>query len=509
MNPVSISPVEKRFASIGNLPLSEEAFNGENPVRNFFKTYSNLLDDVTDGVKIFFSHHSPIASHSLKIGKIALFIIIFLLSCSWIEASTHFPVHKAGFWVQRLANPDEPILAPTQIEEFNESILDENDQMADVTGLENTVSKQNLVKWLFKDPIPQDKKMFDKKGRTVKEVFFKELFDNMNIEEVKEANDLIFGVVVKRTDIRAFPTEESASKSPSAKNFDAFQYSSLYPPQPVALLHKSKDGRWGFFQTPFVRGWIKIDNIALVDNRDEISPNANCSLFTANCSLVVTGSMVKVFKNKKNKTVAETVPMGTVLTVQGEDKNYWIVKFPEKDKEGHLHWIDTYIEKKADIHIGPLAYTKRNVIRQAFKLLGERYGWGGRNGLRDCSSFIKDVFATMGINLPRHSSHQAIVGKVLVAIDESTAPGNIKRALGSAIPGITLFGLNGHIMLYLGNINGSYYTLHQFFGYHDKDGFRTVNKAVVTNLELGKGSKMGQIGERIRSVNLVVLDGAN
>jgi len=64
-------------------------------------------------------------------------------------------------------------------------------------------------------------------------------------------------------------------------------------------------------------------------------------------------------------------------------------------------------------------------------------------------------------------------------------------------------------MLYLGNINGSYYTLHQFFGYHDKDGFRTVNKAVVTNLELGKGSKMGQIGERIRSVNLVVLDGVN
>jgi hypothetical protein len=129
--------------------------------------------------------------------------------------------------------------------------------------------------------------------------------------------------------------------------------------------------------------------------------------------------------------------------------------------------------------------------------------------VRDCSTFNKDGFATMGINLPRHSSHQAAVGKVLVDIDESTAPGNIKRALGSAIPGITLFGLNGHIMLYLGNINGNYYTLHQFFGYHDKDGFRTVNKAVVTNLELGKGSKMGQIGERIRSVNLVVLDGVN
>ncbi|MBI3755772.1 MAG: hypothetical protein HY265_06405, partial [Deltaproteobacteria bacterium] len=53
------------------------------------------------------------------------------------------------------------------------------------------------------------------------------------------------------------------------------------------------------------------------------------------------------------------------------------------------------------------------------------------------------------------------------------------------------------------------YTLHQLFGYHDKDGFRTVNKVVVTNLELGKGSNMGAIRERVRSVNLLVTDGAN
>lgn len=477
-----------------------------NPVRSFFKTYSNLLDDIADVVKTFFSHHSLTASNSLNIGKITIFIFVFLLSCSWSEASTYFPVYKADFWIQRLANPDEPILTSAQIEEFNESILDENDQMADIVGLENTVSKENLIEWLLKDPIPQDKKVFDKKGRAVEEAFFKELLNNMNIEEVKETNDLIFGVVVKRTDIRAFPTEESVSKSPSARDFDAFQYSSLYPPQPVALLHKSKDGRWGFFQTPFVRGWIKIDDIGFADTRNDINPKSE----TPNSkSLVITGSMVKVFKSKKNKTAAATVPMGTVLTVQGEDKNYWIVKFPEKDKQGRLRWIDTYIEKRADIHMGPLAYNRRNVIRQAFKLLGERYGWGGINGLRDCSSFIKDVFATMGINLPRHSSHQAAVGKVLINIDETSAHGDIKKAMDSAIPGITLFGLNGHIMLYLGNINGSYYTLHQFFGYHDKDGFRTVNKAMVTNLELGKESKMGPLRERIKSVNLVVQDGVN
>ncbi|MBI5048103.1 MAG: SH3 domain-containing protein [Deltaproteobacteria bacterium] len=469
--------------------------------------------------------------------KVMLYTAIFLLPCCCLEASPvskgqqnyaatkagatasdkankYFPIYKAGFWIERLNNPDELMLASEQIEELNEAILYENDEMADVTRLENTASKQDLVEWLLKDPIPQDKKMFDKKGKAVKEVFYKQLLDNMNIEAVKETNDLVFGVVVKMTDMRSFPTDEPVFKSSSAKDFDAFQYSAIYPPQPVALLHKSKDGKWGFFQTSFVRGWIKIDNIAFADNRDDVNPH---SVFNIPYSIVITGSRVKVLKQgvggqgagDRKKTTIETVPMGTALAFNGEDKNYLVIKFPEKNKQGRLKWIDGYIEKKADVHIGPLAYTKRNVINQAFKILGEGYGWGGRNGLRDCSSFIKDVFATMAINLPRHSSHQATVGTVLADIAESSATEDIKKALDSAVPGITLFGLSGHIMLYLGNINGNYYTLHQLFGYHDKDGFKTVNKAVVTNLELGKGSHMGAIRDRVKSVNLVVLDGAN
>lgn len=462
-----------------------------------------------------FSNHSYIIFNKMKIVKIILFTVMLILSCLWLEASAYLPVYKAGFWIGRLDNPDESILTPRQIEKMNNTILDENDEMANVTESGNTVSRQDLIEWLFEDPIPQDKKMFDKKGQVIKGNFYKEVMDNMNTTGVAESNGLIFGVIAKKADIRAFPTDEPVLKSPSAKDFDAFQYSAIYPPQPVALLHKSKDGKWGFFQAHFVRGWIKMDKIAFANKRDDINPVGkepflpNQSDRINPHSLVITGSRVIVFKDKKNNGNAEIVPMGTTFVLQGEDKNYWIVKFPEKDKDGQLQWIGAYIKKKADIHIGYLAYTKRNVINQAFKILGEGYGWGGRNGLRDCSSFIKDVFATMGIILPRHSSHQAASGQVLLSLDKAAPPEDIKMALDSAVPGITLLGLNGHIMLYLGNINGSYYSLHQFFGYHDKDGFRTVNKAVVTNLELGKGSKMGPIKNRIRSVNVVMPDWMN
>ncbi|OGP11965.1 MAG: hypothetical protein A3G39_02400 [Deltaproteobacteria bacterium RIFCSPLOWO2_12_FULL_43_16] len=416
------------------------------------------------------------------------------------KASAYLPIYKADFWIKRLNNPDEPILSPQEIHELNGAIINENDEMADIREMQETVSKDDLTKWLLEDHFPQDKIMFDKKGKTVKEAFYKELTDNMNIEAVAESNAVKFGVVVKRTDIRAFPTDEPVLKSPSAKDFDAFQYSAIYPPQTVALFHKSRDGKWGFFQTTFVRGWIRLDNIAPANAKDDIQANAGEFL-------VITGSKVPVFSEKKK--VIETIPMGASFALHGENRTHWIIKFPQKDENGLLKWIDAYIKKGADAHIGPLPYTKKNVLIQAFKILGEGYGWGGRNGLRDCSSFIKDVFATMDINLPRHSSHQATVGILRAYLDGSAAPETINEAMDSAIPGITLLGLNGHIMLYLGNINGNYYTLHQFFGYHDKDGFRTVNKAVVTNLEIGKGSRMGAMKDRIRSVNLIMLDTVN
>ena len=51
------------------------------------------------------------------------------------------------------------------------------------------------------------------------------------------------------------------------------------------------------------------------------------------------------------------------------------------------------------------------LLREAFSYLGVPYVWAGntRSGL-DCSGFVKNVFSTQGISLPRHSGDQARVG---------------------------------------------------------------------------------------------------
>lgn len=61
---------------------------------------------------------------------------------------------------------------------------------------------------------------------------------------------------------------------------------------------------------------------------------------------------------------------------------------------------------------GGLSEKQRQVLREAFTYMGVPYVWAGntRTGL-DCSAFVKNVFSTVGVSLPRHSGHQITVGQ--------------------------------------------------------------------------------------------------
>src|SRR3546814_6380766 len=66
------------------------------------------------------------------------------------------------------------------------------------------------------------------------------------------------------------------------------------------------------------------------------------------------------------------------------------------------------LQKNADSASDYLPLTRANIIRQGFRFLGERYGWGhGYNG-RDCSGFVSEVYRSMGVQLPRNTSDQSV-----------------------------------------------------------------------------------------------------
>ena len=118
------------------------------------------------------------------------------------------------------------------------------------------------------------------------------------------------------------------------------------------------------------------------------------------------------------------------------------------------------------LHAGYLPYTRNNVLRSAFKLLGDVYGWGGADDSVDCSALTMDAYRTVGIELPRNASQQekaALHSVSLKGMDVNER----SRALFSAKPGDILF-RRGHVMLYLGrNAAGEPRILHSASSYYD------------------------------------------
>ena len=146
-----------------------------------------------------------------------------------------------------------------------------------------------------------------------------------------------------------------------------------------------------------------------------------------------------------------------------------MAKLPVRGPDGNLEWGLGLISRTDEVHLGYLPFTPRNIITQAFKFLGQRYGWGGMFNARDCSAFIMDNFRTMGVMLPRNAGEQ---GKLALGamhhMPESMSLEDRKKLFDSLPPAVPIY-MDGHAMLYLSKYNNDYYIIHDFAGYSAPD----------------------------------------
>ncbi len=170
--------------------------------------------------------------------------------------------------------------------------------------------------------------------------------------------------------------------------------------------------------------------------------------------------------------------------------------------------------------------TRRAFLTSVFRTVGQAYGWGGADldgdgvlGI-DCSRLVMDTMGEFGLRLPRNSGGQAGAGTYTVDVGgagEAQKLATMDLALKS---GVTLLGLDGHIMVYLGrDAQQRPRVLHSLWAYRDVETQRgceidrVVGKVAVTGLELGGGSSKGSLLERVHSVTVfgstppVALDG--
>jgi cell wall-associated NlpC family hydrolase len=448
--------------------------------------------------------------------------IILSLTLGWgyppqgLTASPLLPnvspaMEKPEFWIKKISNPSRLLLTPEEIRKLNEDNLKkEGFFLCRVKDLKEEWTKEEILALLNEDWEgfgKTDEIRYGRYGVPLEESFWNDLRKNLNREALKEKNQLFFGLVVKRTDVRVFPTEQLSMDTPSSYEFDRFQHSSVSPGSLVGIYHLSQDRLWAYVQTGFIRGWIRTTALAIDKEKSRALEYGE-----ARERLVITGSFVRVFGDPSFHQIIFLAQMGTTFPIlslpnkTGTGDDCYLIQVPFRDAEGGVSMRKGYIYKGEDVRHGFLPYTQGNLARQAFKMLHEPYGWGEMFDARDCSRFIMDIFATFGILMPRNSKLQGKVG-IGLGQAEGMMIKEKQRVLDRAIPLATTLRLPGHIMLYLGKEKGKYYAIHNIWGIEKTGSFgpvlEKIGKVVVSDLSLGRSGPRQSLLHRITNIQTV------
>ena len=176
--------------------------------------------------------------------------------------------------------------------------------------------------------------------------------------------------------------------------------------------------------------------------------------------------------------------MGTKLPLVSQTDTDITFRIPTRNADGTLgeSAVRTLpIDENEYLHVGYLPFTVTNILKQMFKQLGQVYGWGDQNSDRDCSSAVWAAYKTHGFLLPRNTAQQRMIsaGPYVRAVTGNHA--TIMSALneGTFRPG-TLVWLPGHVVMYLGRINGRHYIIHQSGG--TRQACRVTRLNIYNNL---------------------------
>ena len=309
--------------------------------------------------------------------------------------------------------------------------------------------------------------------------------ENRNATAVADENPVRYAFVTSNTILRTFPSDIPLYDSPSAWEYDKAAETAFKIWEPVLILHTSTDGQWYLARAYDYLGWLPVTDVALCDRQqwtqlcDELQ----------NQRLTVTAARLALDGSFHHPQLDGTVlKMGTRLPLvdykvadNAVADNCYIVRFPLRAEDGTLEVVSARIPRQEDVCEGELPYTTETVLRQAFKLLGHRYGWGGTADGWDCSSICQDVFRTMGLDLPRNSGSQR---RIPGNIDTSKMTAEEKtEALSGLLPGAMLE-MPGHQTMYIGRFDGQDFVIHATHGVYNPQGkLYEANSVIVSSVQ--------------------------
>ena len=380
-----------------------------------------------------------------------------------------------GYWIRKLQAPDRVLMDAAAIEAQNARLRAQDPSWHDIEALPSTLEREQVEAWVGARSQRPQHALWDAAGKQGTERQIDRLVNALDLGAIPQTQVTRFGLVVRRAAVRTFPTHLRVFTAPGDTDIDRFQETALFPGTPVAIVHVSRDREWWFVLAPRYTGWVERTAVA-EGSREDVFGYVHRAP-----DLIVTGAKVRTVHVPAHPALSELqLDMGTrvprlsevppTAVINGQlAYAAWPVQLPVRTEEGQLAFSPALIPRSADVAERPLPLTRANILRQGFKFLGERYGWGHDYNARDCSGFVSEVYRSMGVQMPRNTADQARSPAFeRIVFDPATPPQQRRQALRRLQVGDLVY-IPGHVMMVIGHEDGEPWVI------HDVQGVSVVN----------------------------------
>jgi len=374
-----------------------------------------------------------------------------------------------GFWVARMTHPDGLLMDRTAITAQNARLQQLDPSMHDLRAIPATLDRATVRGWIEDLSERPTSERFDVDGAPVPAATLDAMVDNLALDAIPASQPTRHGLVVHRAALRTFPTAQRMFSRAGETDIDRLQESALFPGTPVVVAHESGDGDWLFVVSPRYAAWIEKRHVA-IGSADEVFGY----LDQAPYRIITGGTEHTVFTREEPRVSQLQLDMGLRVplsdtppdkAVNGQHPyTAHILRMPVRNDDGSLAFSPALLPRRLDSASDYLPLTPANLVRQGFKFLGERYGWGHSYDARDCSGFVSEIYRSMGVQLPRNTSAQAVSPALHhVTFDKDDDRAARMAAVAELQVGDLVY-IPGHVMMMIGRIDGAPYVIHDTNG---------------------------------------------
>ena len=420
----------------------------------------------------------------------------------------------ASYWINRLDDADAIILDRAAIDAQNARMRSLDSSIHDLRKIPASLGGAWVREQIEKSAGVPSRQLYGQDHQAIDPAVIARQVANRGLDNIAGRSPARYGQVTHRADLRAFPTTLRVFNSAGDTDIDRWQESALFPGDAVVVLHESADGNWYFVASERYQAWVEKKHIGLGDAATVFGYGQGKDY------RIVTGATARTVHTPEEPRVSNLqLDMGVKVpvladwpaadTVNGQQGHaHWVIQLPVRNADGTLDLVPALLPRSADTSADYLPLTGRNLISQAFKFLGERYGWGHSYDTRDCSGFVSEIYRSFGILLPRNTSSQGISPALdRLAFDNDSSGASRQAAVDGLHPGDLVY-IPGHVMMTIGKVDGLTWMIHDtnggsFFGADGKRVSAQLNGVSVTPLEPMMASDTATYVDRMTNIQRI------